>query len=132
MQLFRGGLVFKAHRLLYHSTLGVRVIKKENNRCHHNSFSFEHSTVRSDPRELCSVCQRWGGAVFDVLVGRSISPSLLSFSSPLLGKLGCLAYKKTHPLGPCRRPVPRVVGGSYGGVGGSHGRGTHVLFVSVH
>ena len=28
-QRFRGGLVFKAHRLLYHSTLGLRVIKKE-------------------------------------------------------------------------------------------------------
>ena len=27
--LFRGGLVFKAHRLFYHSTLGVRVIKKK-------------------------------------------------------------------------------------------------------
>jgi len=26
---FRSGLVFKAHRLLYHSTLGLRVIKKE-------------------------------------------------------------------------------------------------------
>jgi len=26
---YRGGLVFKAHRLLYHSTLGSRVIKKE-------------------------------------------------------------------------------------------------------
>ena len=26
---FRGGLVFKAHGLLYHSTLGSRVIKKE-------------------------------------------------------------------------------------------------------
>ena len=26
---FRGGLVFKAHRLLYHSTLGSRVIKKK-------------------------------------------------------------------------------------------------------
>ena len=25
----RGGLVFKAHRLLYHSTLGSRVIKKK-------------------------------------------------------------------------------------------------------
>ena len=28
MQRFRGGLVSKAHRLLYHSTLGLRVIKK--------------------------------------------------------------------------------------------------------
>ena len=26
---FRGGLLFKAHRLLYHSNLGVRVIKKK-------------------------------------------------------------------------------------------------------
>ena len=29
MQRFRGGLVFKAHRRLYHSTLGLRVIKKK-------------------------------------------------------------------------------------------------------
>ena len=29
VQRFRGGLVFKAHRLLYHSTLGYRVIKKK-------------------------------------------------------------------------------------------------------
>jgi len=29
VQRFRDGLVFKAHRLLYHSTLGVRVIKKK-------------------------------------------------------------------------------------------------------
>jgi len=26
-----GGLVFKAHRLVYHSTLGLRVIKKKKN-----------------------------------------------------------------------------------------------------
>jgi len=29
VQRFRGGLVFKAHRLLYNSTLGLRVIMKE-------------------------------------------------------------------------------------------------------
>jgi len=29
VQRFRGGLVFKAHRLLYYSTLGLRVIKKK-------------------------------------------------------------------------------------------------------
>ena len=29
MKRFRGGLVFKAHRLLYHSTLGLREIKGE-------------------------------------------------------------------------------------------------------
>ena len=32
VQRFRGGLVFKAHRLVYHSTLGWRVIKKKNAR----------------------------------------------------------------------------------------------------
>ena len=30
---FRGGLVLKAHRLVYHSTLGLRVIKKEKKHC---------------------------------------------------------------------------------------------------
>ena len=29
MKRFRGGLVFKAHRLLHHSTLGLRVTKKK-------------------------------------------------------------------------------------------------------
>ena len=29
MELFRGGLVFKADRLLYHSTLGLIVMKKQ-------------------------------------------------------------------------------------------------------
>ena len=29
VQRFRGGLVFKAHRLLYHSTLGFRVLEKK-------------------------------------------------------------------------------------------------------
>jgi len=32
VQRFRGGLVFKAHRLLYHSTLGLRAIKKKKKR----------------------------------------------------------------------------------------------------
>ena len=29
MKRFRGGLVFRAHRLVYHSTLGWRIIKKK-------------------------------------------------------------------------------------------------------
>jgi len=32
-QWFRGGLVFQAHRLLYHSSLGLRVIKKKKKVC---------------------------------------------------------------------------------------------------
>jgi hypothetical protein len=29
MHLFRGGLVSKAHRLFYYSSLGVRIVKKK-------------------------------------------------------------------------------------------------------
>ena len=32
VEWFRGGLISKAHRLLRHSTLGLRVIKRERNR----------------------------------------------------------------------------------------------------
>ena len=32
VERFRGGLVFKAHRLLYHSTLGSRVVTKRRRR----------------------------------------------------------------------------------------------------
>ena len=32
-ETFRGGLVFKAHGLVYHSTLGWRVIKKKKQTC---------------------------------------------------------------------------------------------------
>jgi hypothetical protein len=31
VELFRKGLALKAHRLLYHSTLGLRVMKKKKN-----------------------------------------------------------------------------------------------------
>ena len=40
MQRFRGGLVFKAHRRLYHSTLGLRVIKKKK---HGRQLEFQRS-----------------------------------------------------------------------------------------
>ena len=36
MQRFRAGLGFKAHRLVYHSTLGLRVIKKKKIRLRHS------------------------------------------------------------------------------------------------
>ena len=34
MKRFRGGLVFKAQRLLYHSILGLRIIKKMKKKAH--------------------------------------------------------------------------------------------------
>ena len=39
MQRFRGGLVFKGHRLWYHSTLGLRVIKKKKDSHRHRDFA---------------------------------------------------------------------------------------------
>jgi len=47
MQRFRGGLVFKAHRLVYHSTLGLRVIKK------HHAEQRGRRVVVHRPREPC-------------------------------------------------------------------------------
>ena len=50
VQRFRGGLVFKAHRLLYHSTLGLRVIKKMSNLTEGVAFeplSSEYMTVKT-------------------------------------------------------------------------------------
>ena len=44
---FRGGLAFKAHRLLYHSTLGLRVIKKR--RREYSGLLLSIHTVDYDP-----------------------------------------------------------------------------------
>jgi len=38
---FRGGLAFKAHRFVYYSTLGLRVIKKKKKSC----LGFSHSSA---------------------------------------------------------------------------------------
>jgi len=45
---FRGGLVFKAHRLVYHSTLGLSVIKKK------KRTSARHEQIELGPRTPCS------------------------------------------------------------------------------
>ena len=47
-----GGLVFKAHRLLYHSTLGLRVIKKKRRKV---------VVHRVEGRTLRSGFRVWGG-----------------------------------------------------------------------
>ena len=54
MKWFRGGLVFKTHKLLYHSTLGWTVIKKkkkkkvEGNRTSRSSGNAERNEM-SEP-----------------------------------------------------------------------------------
>jgi len=46
---FRGGLVFEAHRRLYHSTLGLRVIKKKEKPYTPNPESIQPTTLNSRP-----------------------------------------------------------------------------------
>ena len=46
VQQFRGGLVFKAHRLVYHSTLGLRVIKKKKFRVPGEGFKLQCVALR--------------------------------------------------------------------------------------
>ena len=51
VQRFRGGLVFKAHRLLYHSTLGLRVIKKKKKKKKHIDMNVSARLLADrDPR----------------------------------------------------------------------------------
>ena len=64
VQRFRGGLSFEAHRLLYDSTLGVRVMKKKKKSrgCATPTF---HGSLRTDTRcqttqrSLCAPATRW-------------------------------------------------------------------------
>ena len=44
--LLQGGLAFKAHRLLYHSTLGLRVIKKKKESVSGFGFRLQGSRFR--------------------------------------------------------------------------------------
>ena len=90
---FRGGLVTKALRLLHHSTLGSRVIKKRSRsrrRRHHRPPRVE---------------------------GRGFRVQGLGFRFQVEG-LGSRVYRGTSlirkfpPLGPYRRPMPRDLGGS--------------------
>jgi len=57
VQRFRGGLVFKAHRLLYHSALGLRVIKKKR-RCMDPSSCWNSTPGSANSRPRCSTGER--------------------------------------------------------------------------
>ena len=57
VERFRGGLVFKAHRLLYHSTLGSIVIKKQKNAW--------RSTKRCLRKESRCLRKEWNGKVLE-------------------------------------------------------------------
>ena len=60
MKRFRGGLVFKAHRIVHHSTLGARLIKKKKVRgaCLQGAVDL---IAERDPREIVDhVCVVYG------------------------------------------------------------------------
>ena len=57
MQWFRGGLVFQAHRLLYQSTQGLRVMKKKKKKTHSNLTLAKAATVCRIGRSCTCV---WG------------------------------------------------------------------------
>ena len=52
---FRGGLVFKAHRLVYHSTLGLRVIKKKKKSSRRRAARGREGARLTNVRALCGV-----------------------------------------------------------------------------
>jgi len=63
MQRFRGGLVFKADRIVYHSTLGLRVIKKKGGAAREAPVASSHEQV------LCllpRICRDHRDAVYGV------------------------------------------------------------------
>ena len=116
VQRFRGGLVFKAHRLLYRSILGLRVIKKKTKKNTRPVF------IRPVPVAPPSFSQRRE---------RPCSG---------LGWLICCKFarqrpyratsltRNTPPIGPYSSPMPRVLGGW----AFSYGRGTPVSVPSWH
>jgi len=59
---FRGGLVFKAHRLLYHSTLGLREIKKKKKKRDSSALTTSWSGSVSDFGFGVRFCGLWKGS----------------------------------------------------------------------
>ena len=55
MQRFRGRLVFKAHRLLYHSTLGLRVSKKQKKKKDEASHLDLNAWSRARPQDRIGI-----------------------------------------------------------------------------
>ena len=66
MQRFRGELVFKAHRRLYHSTVGLRAIKKKKKIEEEPPIAASESERRSQRESACvrdeNLSTRWQGA----------------------------------------------------------------------
>ena len=103
MLTVRGGLIFKAHRLLYHSTQVFRVIKKR--------------------RE----CSRSRGESFDAAVGGERRPLRGTNSAHCGFKRATSLIGKRHPIRPYTRPMPWALWWSWGGGAFYYERGTPVF-----
>jgi len=62
VERFRGGLVFKAHRFMYHSTLGSRVIKKKKKVWWYQGLRGRRTAPKTPPSRdsQCTCFRVWG------------------------------------------------------------------------
>ena len=96
VQRFRGGLVFKAHRLVYHSTLGLIVIKKKKNLTH-EAWMPTHVELSFGPRQNAPLSQSVGFRGYR-------GTSLIRNSPPPRTTIGPQAYSYCRFLmGRCKR-----------------------------
>ena len=124
--LFRGGLVFEAHRLVYHSALGSRVIKK--NRRQHDlqrvlslqglvKLTSSVKLIGSVQLTVCTCAVLsvvWRGLVLCIWFDLVSICTCISIQSCRVYRGTSLIRNRTT-LGPCSRPMPRVLWRSQGG-----------------
>jgi len=87
---FRSGLVFRAHRLLYHSTLGLREIKKQKRSCSNSGLEHFRSSLPA-PRMRGADKKKLH---VPILVHK---PTLGRFKSKFLCKKSFRAQFEPHP-----------------------------------
>ena len=133
MNLFRGGLVFKAHRLLYPSTLGSRVIQKK-------KFTRTSAEPRWNLRRMLAKNEAGGCESPPSFEAFDTSLEMLERSDPrlpapnggvstwLVAAETCFGHTKTHRLesacelgtptctGPCQRVCTKRTTAARGGV----------------
>ena len=105
VQRFRGGLVFKAHRLLYRSTPGSIVIQKKKR---HVTLRIVGQPERGRARALTRVGRACGQFYICDCRGTSL-------------------IRNSTPLGPYSRTMPMALGGPYGGGSISDERGNPIV-----
>ena len=107
---FRGGLVFKAHRLVDHSTLGLRAIKKKK-KIHSPGQGLHTGTITN----RCSLMP----VIDSGLVGSTVLYRDDHYR-------GSSLIRNRHPVGPYSRTMPRLLWRSWGWGAVSYERGSPV------